>query len=68
MFGAGKFFCCIPNRKWGIVASGFIYCIIFFAGIILSIIEMSHYYGDKPGYNEVLKRKFPVSVKFETHS
>ena len=59
-FLANKYFFCIPDRKWGLIATTFVHCLIFFVGLIMSIVEMNSYFTDRIGYNEILKETIPV--------
>ena len=61
LFGPSKYFFCVANRKMGIVATNFAFCILLFIGLIISIVEMNEYFNDKIGYNELVKRTMPVS-------
>ena len=61
-FGASKYFFCFSNRKWGLCVTSFFYDIIFFVGIIMSIVEINKYISDRQNYNEFLKRVFPVGL------
>ena len=62
LFGASKYFFCVANRKMGVVATNFIYCILLFIGLIISIVEMNKYFNDKMSYNELVTRTMPVSI------
>ena len=61
LFGPSRYFFCVADRKMGIVATSFVYCILLFIGLIISIVEMHKYFHDKMGYNELLTRTMPVS-------
>ena len=65
IFGGSKYFFCVSNRRWGLVGTGFAYSILFFVGLIFSIVEMNKYYTDRINYNEILKEEFPVSLTLD---